>query len=124
MKTIDYDPETENHTYLGMKAVKNYGISRIVGRQHVGESFLAVVREVLSCMKGGRKGWLKFPKHERRYAIAASIQHHKENRIQYRQVMACSRVEFVPRYFFDAETKWTHIAPDLIASDLAAMKSA
>lgn len=118
MKTIEFDATTENHTYLGMPAVTNYGIRVIVSRLHCGESCLAVAREVISRMKGGRNGWLKFPKHERRYSIAASIQHHKENRVEYRQVMALSREEFVPRYFFDPKTKWTHIAPDVMPGDI------
>jgi hypothetical protein len=119
MKTIQYSDD--HFTYLGMKPVSHPGMRSIVSRLHVGESFLSVVRHVLTKLKGKRKEWLKYPKNQRRYAIAAAIQHHRENRVQYRQVMACSREEFVPRYYFDNETKWVHIAPDLLPSDLAAI---
>jgi predicted transcriptional regulator len=105
-------------TYLGCPPVSSGIIGQIVGRCHVSESTLAVVRYVLSRMNGERKGFLKNAKHQRRYTIAAAIQQHRENRIEYRQVMARSTVEFVPRYFFDKETNHVLIAPNLQALDM------
>ena len=84
-------------------------VSRMVGRLHVGQSYLAAVRYVMSRMQGGRKYVLRDAKSTRRYIIAAAIHAHLENRIQYRQVMARSNEEFQPRYFFDRETKTTTI---------------
>ena len=105
-------------TYLGCPPVFNGMISQIVVRCHVSESTLAVVRYVLSRMNGGRKGFLKNAKHRRRYAIAAAIQQHAENRVEYRQVMARAAVEFVPRYFYDKATDRVLIAPNLQALDM------
>lgn len=109
-----------NHTYLGLPPVSHGMISTIVGNCHVSESILDVVRITLSKMKGGRKAALKSAKFSRRYAIAAAIQHHKENRIEYRQVMACSSVEFVPRYFWDKDASKVLIAPSVLPQDMAA----
>ena len=69
-------------------------------------------------MDGERKGFLKMPKNHRRYAIAAAIQHHKENRSEYLQIMRLSAERFTPRYFFEDSTKAVLIAPDKVPADL------
>jgi len=89
--------------------VSHPDVNRMVGRLHVGESFLAVVRYVMSRMQGGRKGVLRDARFRRRYIIAAAIHAHMENRVLYRQVMARSQAEFQPRYFFDRDTKATTV---------------
>lgn len=89
--------------------VSHPDINRIVARLHVGQSYLAVVRYVMSRLQGKRKGVLRYAKHMRRYVIAAAIQAHAANRVEYRQVMACAKIKFEPRYFFDRDTKATTI---------------
>lgn len=118
---IRFDRTLEEYTYLSCPAVSSPIVRQIVGRRHVGESYLEVLRHVLSKLKGGRKTWLRLPKFHRRHLIASVIQHHRENRVQYRQVMARSREEFVPSYFWDHEAQAVLIAPPLIRADLAAM---
>lgn len=123
-KTVKRDRKTGAYTYLGMPPVDHYMIRRITGNIHIGESCLSVVRKVIErTFKHGRKQWRDEVKHIRRYVIAAAIQHHRENGVEYRQVMNKSREEFVPSYFFDKETHNVLIAPPIIPADLAAMNS-
>lgn len=91
--------------------VEHDQIAAIVGRCHVGDSMLSVVREVIRKMPKGRKGWLQLNKSKRRYSIAASIQHHAMNRIVYRQVMERFQGEHTPRYWYCRETQETEIRP-------------
>jgi hypothetical protein len=107
---VKFNRTLEEYTYLSFPAVRSPMVRQIIGRLHVGESYLAVLRHVLSKIKGGRKFWLKLPKFHRRHLIASVIQHHRENRVEYRQVMARSREEFVPNYFWDDSTKSVLIA--------------
>lgn len=118
-KQIKFDKTLEEYSYLGFPPVHSPMVRQIVGRCHVGESYFAVLRYVLAKIKGGRKEWLRLPKFHRRHLIASVLQHHRENRIEYRQVMANYRGEFVPSYFWDDSTKTVLIAPPMIASDLA-----
>ena len=120
---IQYDRATEEFTYLSCPPVCSPIVRQIVGRLHVGESYLEVLRHVLTKLKGGRKTWLQLPKFHRRHLVAAVIQHHRENRSLYRHVMSRSAEEFVPSYFWDAEAKQVLIAPPLIESDLARMSA-
>ena len=84
-------------------------VQRMVDRLHVGESYIAAVRYVMSRMQGGRKFVLGDAKTTRRYIIAATLHAHMENRIWYRQVMARSEEKFQPRYFFNRDSKATTI---------------
>lgn len=118
---IRFDRTLEEYTYLSFPAVHSPIVRQIVGRCHVGETYLEVLRHVLTKLKGGRKTWLLLPKLNRRHLIAAVIQHHRENRVLYRQVMGRTGEEFVPSYFYDDSTKTVLIAPPLISADLAAM---
>lgn len=93
-----------------IEPVEHPDIQRIVGRCHVGESILEVVRYMTTRMKDGRAGWLKWTRSQKRYTIAATIQHHMENRGEYRRVMNRSGAEAVPRYWFNLDTKETTIA--------------
>ena len=85
--------------------IRHPDVSRMVGRCHVGESILEVLRYVVSRLDGGRKGFLKLGRNTRRYVIAAAISAHEENRGLYRHVMARSSESYRPRYFFHPETK-------------------
>lgn len=123
-KSVKHDRKTGTYTYLGMPPVSHPLVRQCVNRRHVGESYRSVIRYVIDrCFKKGIKQSWKEEKKTRRYLIAAAIQHHRENRVEYRQVMARSREEFVPSYFYDKDTQHVHIAPPIIPADLAAMKS-
>ena len=98
--------------YLSCPAIQHPVISRIVGRFHVSESILSIVRQSIIAMQKSRKKFFSMPKKHRRYMIAACIQHHKINRNIYRQVMTGKTIEFEPRYFFDAIDTNTLIAAD------------
>ena len=92
--------------------VKHSEVKSIVGRIHVCTRPREAVRHVASQIKGGVKGFLKQPKHKRRYLVAAAIQEHAKNLHEYRYVMgSVPRVypEFKPRYFFNSETNETTI---------------
>lgn len=85
--------------------VSHPDIRRIVSRLHVSQSYLSVCREV---RKAQGKQWRKQPATHRRYAIAAAIQAHAYNKLEYRAVQSgqlslLSR--FSPRYFFNSDTK-------------------
>lgn len=60
-------------------------ISLIVGRCHVSESNLAVIRYLLSRMKKG--AFRKLPRSERRKVIRTALACHAENRSLYIAVM-------------------------------------
>lgn len=55
-------------------------IDYIVGNCHVGDSYLYVVRYVLSRMAGKRKAFLKLSRAQRRSAIKKIIKAHRSNR--------------------------------------------
>lgn len=81
---------------MSLTAVNHPDINRIVGRLHVSESILSVVREVKSKLK-----WSKLRHHERRYAIAAAIQAHRSNREMYAFIVHGARIKGKPaRYWF------------------------
>lgn len=87
--------------------VEHHMIGRIVGRLHVSESPRVAARAVAEAMQGGVKGFLKQPKHKRRYAIAGAIQEHARNLHNYRYVMGSvprAYPDYKPRYFFNKET--------------------
>ena len=60
-------------------------IRMIVGRCHVGESYLQVIRYVLSRMKKG--SFRKAPRAVRRKTLKEIIRCHRENRRLYHQVV-------------------------------------
>ena len=62
-------------------------VRQIVGRCHVGEDYLSVVRYVLSKLKGGRTAFFTVPRDERRYIIGSTLACHAENRNTYSAVM-------------------------------------
>ena len=59
-------------------------VSMIVARCHVGQSYLQVIRYVLSCMKKG--AFFKQPKAARRALLQDIIKEHCANRELYRHV--------------------------------------
>ncbi len=61
-------------------------VSMIVGRRHVGEGYLSVVRYVLSRLRGGRKSFLACDRESRRELISHIIKTHRQNRRIYTQV--------------------------------------
>jgi hypothetical protein len=60
-------------------------ISQIVGRCHVGDSNLKVIRYFLSCIK--RKEWRKLKRETRKETLRLVIEMHRENRELYHSVM-------------------------------------
>ena len=62
-------------------------IRHIVGNLHVGMSYLAVVRYVISRLKNGYRTFKALPREDRRYLIETCIKEHKENRDLYNDVM-------------------------------------
>jgi len=62
-------------------------IRQIVGRCHVGQSYLSVVRYVCSRLRHGRQTFLNASKDQRRLLIAMTIEQHKRNRAEYGDVM-------------------------------------
>lgn len=62
-------------------------VDYLVGRHHVGESYLAVVRFVLNHLQGGRKAFLACDKESRRKLISHIVKTHKRNRNVYTRVM-------------------------------------
>jgi len=96
---------------MSFEPVEHGDISRIVGRCHVGDSPLKVVRYMTEQFNGERAGWLKNRKAARRYSIAAALQHHAENMVEYQQVMNRSGKECFPRYWFEKATDTTEIRP-------------
>jgi len=62
-------------------------IRQIVGRCHVGESNMSVLRYAVSRLKHGRKTFLSMPKASRRKFMTLCIHAHAENRDLYRAVM-------------------------------------
>ena len=89
--------------------VHSAAIERMTGRCHVGESVFSVLRYVLSRFNGGRRQWLKANRNIKRYMIAATITHHRDNLAEYIEVMR--RRDYKPPqvYWFDTETKETTI---------------
>lgn len=55
-------------------------ISLIVGRCHVGDSYLSVLRYVISRMAGKRETWAKLPRKDRRKLMRQIFKTHKANR--------------------------------------------
>ena len=66
-------------------------ISQIVGRCHVSESNLTVVRYVISKLRHGKKTFRSLSRKDRREMIAECIRHHQANRKLYAQVMGGPR---------------------------------
>lgn len=62
-------------------------IRMLVGRRHVGESNLRVVRYVLSRLAGGRRSFFKLARRQRRKLIKDIVREHAHNRRIYVQVM-------------------------------------
>lgn len=62
-------------------------ISMIVERCHVGESYMKVIRYVISCMEDGYKTFAALPRERRRWVMLEIIKEHKENRDLYNGVM-------------------------------------
>lgn len=60
-------------------------ISMIVGRCHVGKSYVAVIKYVVSRMKKG--AWRKLPRGERKRIMREIIRCHRANRKLYHAVM-------------------------------------
>jgi hypothetical protein len=60
-------------------------IARIVGRCHVGESFHAVARYLVSRMN--RDAWRKLPRATKREVLASALRAHRENGDLYHAVM-------------------------------------
>jgi len=92
---------------INSEPVRHDGIRRIVGRLHVNTPILEVIREVMSCMKGGRKTVLG-DSAKCRYLIAATIQHHAMNLHEYRYVIGSvprKHTKFRFRYFFNKDNK-------------------
>jgi len=80
-------------------------VRKIVCGLHVGTPVLGVVRTVMARIQGGRARMLREPKVHRRYLIAASIQHHEENRHLYHQVQAGTFGDYAPRYYWRKDPK-------------------
>ena len=60
-------------------------ISWLVGKCHVADSYLTVLRFVVSKIKGGVKTFRALSREERRKVISATFKAHKENRELFRQ---------------------------------------
>ena len=60
-------------------------IGQIVGRCHVGQPYVEVLRYVVSRLKSG--AWEKMPRADRRSVVATVVKEHNENRDLYRSVM-------------------------------------
>lgn len=62
-------------------------ISMIVGRCHVSESYMKVIRYFISRLKDGYKTFAALPREKRRWVMREIIKEHKENRDIYNYVM-------------------------------------
>ncbi len=62
-------------------------LSRIVGNCHVGESYLSVIRTVISKMREGHKTFKSLGPKSRRTILREIIKTHKRNRQLYQFVM-------------------------------------
>lgn len=62
-------------------------IRYIVGNCHVGQSYLSVVRYVLSRLAGRRRAFFKLTRRQRRKMLREIITAHRANRRIYTQVM-------------------------------------
>ena len=58
----------------------------LVDKCHVSESFLGVVRYMLSKVKGGHKAWMKLPRNARREALVYMLARHNSNKGLYNSV--------------------------------------
>lgn len=67
-------------------------IRNIVGRCHVGDSYLAVIRYAISRLKHKRRGFLALSKNQRRQFLKQVIRAHADNRRVYIAVMTGRRV--------------------------------
>lgn len=93
---------------MKLEPVNHADICRIVGRLNVSEGYLTACRYVLRTLDKG-KPFSSLDKNHKRYILAATIQHHAENRAEYKAVMWRDRRVFAPRYFFNPDTKETVI---------------
>ena len=94
----------------GFEPVSHPDVRHVVGNLHVSKSCLAVCRAVKA--KLGKRKWRKLEPLARRYAIAAAIQAHAHNKLEYRAVMSGSLSllsRFRPRYYFSRDTQSTII---------------
>lgn len=62
-------------------------IRYIVGNCHVGQSYLSVVRYVLSRLAGKRRAFFKLTRRQRRKMLREVINAHRANRRVYEHVM-------------------------------------
>jgi len=62
-------------------------IRMLVGRRHVGESYLSVLRYVLSRLIGKRKAFLKLSRTQRHKLVREVFRAHRANRAVYVRVM-------------------------------------
>ena len=62
-------------------------IAWLVGKCHVGESYLDVLRFVISKLKGGKATYRGLPRKDRRALVKAVFKAHCENRELYGYVM-------------------------------------
>ena len=70
----------------------DYIIRNIVGRCHVGDGYLAVIRYAISRLKHKRRGFLAMSRPQRREFLRLCITTHAENRRVYIAVMTGRRV--------------------------------
>lgn len=70
------------------KAVRPHPmVSQIVGRCHVGDSYLQVIRYAVSRFRDGRRAFLGMSRPDRRRFLEEVVAAHRENRDLYSHVM-------------------------------------